>query len=149
MRKYMDFQEIYEVLGRACTDSEIQEICEYISYDPCDIIFLLQTPRRKNLWRNEARVIVRLDNAILERYLNNLLDWLFDLNWPGAELIYDRIVRLPHTPNVDRTIEDTFAFAQKCFAKNRQYICWINVLKDLRKDRQKAAGETVETGPVS
>ena len=43
MRKYMDFQEIYEILGRACTDSEIQEICEYISYDPCDIIFLLQT----------------------------------------------------------------------------------------------------------
>ena len=51
------------------------------------------TPRHnKNVWGNCAIIIAEKSDQDLEPYLIELLEWLQDMNWPGAYLIYDRLI---------------------------------------------------------
>ena len=40
---------------------------------------------------NAACVVAALDDDIIEYYAPLCLDWLWDVNWPGAEIIFDRL----------------------------------------------------------
>ena len=131
----MLINDIYAKLSFGETEM-IEELSDLVARDPCDIIFFLQTPTRKDLWHSEASVIVRQDDSIIERYIMNLLDWLFDLNWPGADLLYDRIVKMPANSKIDRAITETIAYASKCAEFNMYYNRWIHVLESLQNDRK-------------
>ena len=45
----------------------------------------------KNVWDNCAKVLSQKTDKELMPYLENLLEWLQDLNWPGALIILDRL----------------------------------------------------------
>ncbi len=45
----------------------------------------------KNIWENCAKIIVERSDDEISKYLPNLLEWLQDLNWPGALLILNRL----------------------------------------------------------
>lgn len=49
------------------------------------------TPRHsKNVWENCAIIISAKSDEELKDYLGELLEWLQDMNWPGAFRIFDR-----------------------------------------------------------
>lgn len=52
------------------------------------------TSRSKSLWDNCAKVLSTKSDEELRPYLTSLLEWLIDLNWPGALLILDRIKKM-------------------------------------------------------
>ena len=50
------------------------------------------TPKHnKNVWENCAIIISQKTDEELFPYLIKLFEWIQDLNWPGAYLIYDRL----------------------------------------------------------
>ncbi len=45
----------------------------------------------KAVWNNCAKILSEKTDHELEPYLINLLEWLQDINWPGALVIMDRL----------------------------------------------------------
>ena len=45
----------------------------------------------KNVWENCAKILADRPDKILAPYLIHLLEWLQDLNWPGAVTILERL----------------------------------------------------------
>ena len=49
------------------------------------------SPYGKNVWENCAKVLAKRDDSELEPHLIELLEWLQDMNWPGAFCILERL----------------------------------------------------------
>lgn len=50
------------------------------------------TPKyNKNIWENCAIIISEKDDIFIKPYLIRLLEWLQDMNWPGAFCIFYRL----------------------------------------------------------
>lgn len=45
----------------------------------------------KNVWENCAKILAQKNDEELIKYLPQLLEWLQDLNWPGALIILKRL----------------------------------------------------------
>lgn len=56
---------------------------------------LLQPNGRKDCWENCANILICLDDDNLIDLLPGLLEWLQDLNWPGAKIILERLKKMP------------------------------------------------------
>lgn len=59
--------------------------CLKIFMQPCDRKY------NKNVWENCALVISNKSDRLLQPYLLDMLDWLQDINWPGAFIIVERL----------------------------------------------------------
>ena len=57
-----------------------------------DLIGLMMPIGRKDCWENCAKVISFFTDQMLERFVPRMLEWLMDMNWPGAEIIYARLL---------------------------------------------------------
>lgn len=56
---------------------------------------LIQPMESKSIWENCAKVLVSKSDRELESYLIPLFEWLQDMNWPGADIIYKRLKMIP------------------------------------------------------
>ena len=45
----------------------------------------------KNVWDNCAKILPARSNEELSPYMIELMEWLQDMNWPGAFCIFDRL----------------------------------------------------------
>lgn len=52
----------------------------------------------KNVWDNCAKILSDRTNEELSPYLIELMNWLQDLNWPGAYCILDRLKKMKEDP---------------------------------------------------
>ena len=57
-----------------------------------DVFFQPKYPFGKMVWENCAKIICDKTNAELEPYISQMFEWIEDLNWPGALLIFERLV---------------------------------------------------------
>jgi hypothetical protein len=59
----------------------------------CINVFLqpLSEHFNKNVWDNCARILEKRSDRELQPYLPFLLSWVEDMNWPGAEIILERL----------------------------------------------------------
>lgn len=48
----------------------------------------------KNIWENCAKILSQRSDQELSSYLIQLLEWLQDLNWPGAFIIIERLKQM-------------------------------------------------------
>jgi hypothetical protein len=49
----------------------------------------------KSVWEPCAKVVALKSDEELQDYMYLLLEWLQDMNWPGAEIIFDRLSQIP------------------------------------------------------
>ena len=93
----------------ACARNSIDEIMDLIQWDQpeteqqrgiamarevrCLKAFFQPGSREygKNVWDNCAEIICERSDEELRYYITDMLLWLEDLNWPGAELIQERL----------------------------------------------------------
>ena len=61
-------------------------------------VFILPILKKdsKGVWENCAKVLESKSNQDLAPYQTELFRWLQDMNWPGASLIYDRLLQIPY-----------------------------------------------------
>lgn len=65
---------------------------------------LIQPIESKSIWENCANVLASKSDDELEIYFMDLFRWIQDMNWPGAEIIYDRLEEY-HYKKLIRPIE--------------------------------------------
>ena len=91
--------------------------------------------KSKLVWEPCARVIAARSDEELLPYMFMLLEWLQDLNWPGALIIYERLKKMPFT-----SIEFAYKHS-RIKAEQTNDTCWLGCLEDLCEDmidKQKA-----------
>ena len=91
--------------------------------------------KNKSVWEPCAKVVAMRSDEELEPYLFVLLEWLQDTNWPGALIIYDRLIRMPYS-----LLEFPYTHSRK-MAEQTNDTCWLSALEDLYEDivnQQKA-----------
>ena len=87
-----------------------------------------QSPYGKNGWDNCAKILSERTNEELAPYLIELMEWLQDMNWPGAFCILDRLKKMTG----DSLFEYLYNSSLK-YAKALEDDVWESNLKMLKK----------------
>lgn len=66
----------------------------------------------KNVWENCAKILSERTDAELSPYLLELLEWLQDMNWPGAFCILDRLQRFADDSSFASAFRTCMKYAQ-------------------------------------
>ncbi len=83
----------------------------------------------KNVWDNCAKILSARSNEELSPYLIELMEWLQDMNWPGAFCILDRLKGMVNEP----LFQYSYTICLKC-AKALDDEAWESNLKMLKAD---------------
>ena len=82
----------------------------------------------KSVWDPCAKIVAMRSDEELKPYLFMLLEWIQDTNWPGAMIIYDRLLRMPYS-----LLEFAYTYSRKK-AQQTNDTCWLDVLDQLYED---------------
>lgn len=82
----------------------------------------------KNVWENCAMVIYNRTDDEISSYLENMFEWLQDINWPGAKIIAGRL-------SIYKDKEWLNFIKDKCLVKaksinDKSWIKYINTYED-------------------
>lgn len=66
----------------------------------------------KNVWDNCAKILSERTDEELSPYLVELLEWLQDLNWPGAFCILERLQKYTDKSSYNRALNTCLKYAQ-------------------------------------
>lgn len=131
--------EIYKMLNsrsRFCDQLKGIELARNLD----DISFLIlpyADGESKCLWENCARALYELPDERLEKHLPSLLEWLQDINWPGALIMLDRLKKFSGEKLKGPFIE-RFEYAEEL--NNEEGLMWLDYLSELlENDELKAA----------
>lgn len=83
--------------------------------------------KSKSIWEPCSVVVASKGDEELTPYLFLLLEWLQDLNWPGAETIFNRLTKMPFS-----ILKQDYDLC-KTLAKQRNDIPWLMCLENLEK----------------
>lgn len=100
----------------------------------CINVFILPLHQgyNKNIWENCAKILASKSDETLEPYLEHLLEWVEDINWPGALIIIERLKQFSDIEKFYTVYEDT---VKRAFGTNRGM--WIANLSKLIEDNEK------------
>ena len=93
-----------------------------------DLSVFMQPIEDKSIWENCAKVLADKSDEVLIPYLIPLFEWLQDMNWPGAWLIYDRLKMMPA-----KDIEVPFNISLSLADKYNDSL-WKQALMDFKKE---------------
>lgn len=83
----------------------------------------------KNVWENCAMIVADKADFDLRPHLPRLLEWLEDPNWPGADIIYKRLLKYEDKKDLNRAIERALACSRAL-----EEPLWEHVLLKLRSN---------------
>ena len=126
--KDVDINHILDMLNwnnSAEIQAEGRRLAEHIN---CLSIFMQPMGERynKNIWENCALILSGKKDALLEPYLPELLDWIRDLNWPGAMIILERLKRFRNYEWLSCTMKEKIEIAYVLNAEQ-----WLDNLFEL------------------
>ena len=88
------------------------------------------TPKHnKNVWENCAVIISERSDEEIKPHLPEVLEWLQDMNWPGAFCILNRLKEMVN----EQLFQHSYAICLKC-AKALDDEVWESNLKILKVD---------------
>ena len=114
--KMVDITEIMDMLDWHMP-SEIQLEGISLARNIETIIPFIQplTPKHnKNIWDNCAVIIAEKSDEKIKPHLVELLEWLQDMNWPGAFCILDRLKNYSDKTSIFSAISICLQRAQDC-----------------------------------
>ena len=89
-----DIQKIYDMLNWK-NDAKTQEDGIRLAKEIDDLSLLIMPPAPASVWGHCAEILCEKSDQTLEPYLSGLLEWLGDINWPGALEIFNRLKVFP------------------------------------------------------
>lgn len=90
----------------------------------------------KGMWENCARALYEISDERLEKYLPSLLEWLQDLNWPGALIILDRLKNFSGK-KLKKPFIDLYNYAVNL--DNEEGLMWLDTLSELLDNKELTA----------
>ena len=82
----------------------------------------------KNVWDNCAKILSARSNEELSPYMIELMEWLQDMNWPGAFCIFDRLKGMVN----EQLFQYSYTICLKC-ARALDNETWESNLKMLNE----------------
>ena len=130
-KSILDYLEDLDVSesSHEAQEEAVRFLTSYVATSIPSIQLLIQPFAWKDVWDNAARIIVAQTDAALERYIPQLLIWLTDINWPGADLIFKRLIQFSGE-KLEAWIGDA-----KRWARMDGNLYWEEILEDLRTER--------------
>ena len=83
----------------------------------------------KNVWDNCAKILSARSNEELSPYMIELMEWLQDMNWPGAFCIFDRLKEMVN----EQLFQYSYTICLKC-ARALDDETWESNLRMLKAD---------------
>lgn len=134
-----------KTMSYSISEQELKSTIEEILRDDSfDYLKLMQPIQGKNYWENCAKILCGLDKGKMSQYIPAMLEWLQDLNWPGAVRVLihlksfpNEIIKKPLEDDVYRAVEakdDEWLYGLSSFIQNKE-LCNIldpNILKELQ-----------------
>ena len=81
----------------------------------------------KNVWDNCAKILSARSNEELSPYMIELMEWLQDMNWPGAFCIFDRLKGMVN----EQLFQHSYTICLK-YAQALEDEVWENILRMLK-----------------
>ena len=130
---YMDNNEIECIMKMLDWNSskEIQQKGRKKAEKIKDLNMFIQPADKKynkNVWENCAIILQDKSDEELGPYLERILEWLQDMNWPGAELILERMLCYKDKKTILKEVKRSIEKATK-----GKDIVWEETLKKLVK----------------
>ena len=131
----MTLDEIYELFiwDELYTDEEYEARCakginEAKKYKYIYPFIQPVIPEKsKWIWEPCAKVVASKTDEELVPYLFLLLEWLKDINWPGAQIIFDRLTEIPFS-----ILEGNYNLCKRQ-AEHENDTMWLMALKAFEK----------------
>ena len=82
----------------------------------------LPNGKSKSVWEPCAKVIAARPDEELKPYLPFLFEWLQDLNWPGSEIILNRLAEMPKALT-EETLNYSKSRAEK--VQDEMWLVWL------------------------
>ena len=131
----MDIEQILKMLNCE-NDTEIQKEGICLAKKVTDLSRLILPPAPPSVLEVCAMVICEKSDEALEPYLRDLMEWLRDLNWPGALLILDRLKKISGN-KLKKAFMDCVAAARN--EQNLDGDKWLSCLSELLDNEQLKA----------
>ena len=96
--------------------------------------------RGKSVWYNCARILSSKSDQELEPHIYNLLEWLADRDWPGYDIILQRLLEYKNAK--DLSIVITWRVKEAIAEKD---IKWLIDMKELLQNKNVAENLPKET----
>ena len=94
---------------------------------------LIQPPAPPSVWEYCAEILSEKSDVELEPYLDKLLEWLQDINWPGAFTIANRL-KIFSGEKLKQSLENAIAESNKM--PNEERLRWIDYLSELLDNKE-------------
>lgn len=127
-----DIDSIFEYLSWN-EDVEKQELGITLAKKITNLSVLIMPIENKSIWENCAKVIASKSDEKIQLYFYELFEWLKDMNWPGAYIIYDRLLRVSKKNEI---LVNSFSYSIS-IAKMIKDHAWIMALDSFYNDRMK------------
>lgn len=85
----------------------------------------------KDVWENCARILAVYPDETLKYCLQELLEWLEDMNWPGAEIVLQRLIKFQNPKLFSIFLVDC---VKKALACDNQ--AWLGNMSALLKNEE-------------
>ncbi len=89
--------ELFDMLSWNSDEETQKKGIELAKKVKCYSVFLQPFGYGKYVWENCAKILAEYPDERLDYYSKDLLIWLMDMNWPGAEIIFQRLLKLKKT----------------------------------------------------
>ena len=123
-----NIDHIMELLDWNNSSEEQSKGIELAREVKCINVFLQPgPPYSKRVWENCAKVLAERSDEELAPYLIHLLEWIEDLNWPGALCILERLRKYKDNNLIDFALSEC-----KRIAKATDEETWLNNLMMIR-----------------
>ena len=125
----VDIDTLYEMLDEE-QPIEIQEAALREARKIKSLSVLMQPVEYKWSWENCAKVICEKTDKELNSYKYEMLEWLQDINWPGAFLIMERLEKMNPQLLLNATI---YAVKQALLLKDNEWLTYMSYLLKNKK----------------
>ena len=125
----VDIDTLFEMLDER-KPIEVQEDAIREARKIKSLSVLMQPVEYKLSWKNCAKVICEKNDEELNSYKYEMLEWLRDLNWPGAFLIMERLEKMNPQLLLNATI---YAVKQALLLKDNEWLTYMSYLLKNKK----------------
>ena len=120
----IDIDTLYEMLDER-KPIEVQEEAIREARKIKSLSVLMQPVEYKLSWKNCAKVICEKTDEELNSYKYEMLEWLRDLNWPGAFLVMERLEKMDSQLLVYAV---GYQVKQAILLKDNEWLGWMSYL---------------------
>ena len=125
----VDIDTLFEMLDER-KSIELQEEAIREARKIKSLSIFMQPIEYKLSWKNCAKVICEKTDEELTSYTYEMLEWLRDLNWPGAFLIMERLEKMEPQLLLNAAI---YAVKQALLLKDNEWLTYMSYLLKNKK----------------